>query len=408
MPRRSDASERVGLCSIVRARISSKLANVAGPRTKSVIALALSRSTPGVMSTSTSLRTRSERRSARAMAVSPPRDMPTTARGIRRQHGDRLCRHRWRATRRGGARRRTAAPSEWPCPGRSTATSGRSRARATVSQVWAFWAPPWMSTSSGGADPHTRALIRRARSDIDGRTANRGRGVVGDPRLGGVVGEVGELVVGNPCRGNSHPAVEGGGNWVADVGDGVGDVGQVAFGVADRRAAGTAPLPSTGRTSRSLASRRVPTGSSCQRQRCPLRWHQAITRSWSNSTTLLEIRYGTPTFMLIPNRLPGSSSSGPELVATDGLVTADQGMVLRPAEEVEDLCGWGVDDDRGAHRVVVDRRRDAVGEAVRHRLINQGRLRSCDRGQRDAVDRRPPTSNGHGLPSWLRGSSSSP
>ena len=91
MPRRSDASVRVGLCSIVRARISSKLANVAGPRTKSVIALALSRSTPGVMSTSTRRADELGRRSARAMAVSPPSDMPTTARGVRGEHGDRLA-----------------------------------------------------------------------------------------------------------------------------------------------------------------------------------------------------------------------------------------------------------------------------------------------------------------------------
>ena len=52
MPRRSDASVRVGLCSIVRARISAKLGNVFGPLTKSVIALALVPLTPGVTSTS--------------------------------------------------------------------------------------------------------------------------------------------------------------------------------------------------------------------------------------------------------------------------------------------------------------------------------------------------------------------
>ncbi len=39
------------------------------------------------------------------------------------------------------------------------ATSGRLRASATVSQVWAFWAPPWISTSSAGASPHTSALM---------------------------------------------------------------------------------------------------------------------------------------------------------------------------------------------------------------------------------------------------------
>ena len=59
MPRRSEASVRVGLCSIVRASRSSKLGNEAGPLTKSVIALAFSAVTPGVMSTSTMARTSS-------------------------------------------------------------------------------------------------------------------------------------------------------------------------------------------------------------------------------------------------------------------------------------------------------------------------------------------------------------
>ncbi len=78
MPRRSDASLRVGLNSMVRASSSSKLANVAGPRMKSVIAFALAASTPGVMSTSTSLRTRSRRCDASAIDVKPPSDIPTT------------------------------------------------------------------------------------------------------------------------------------------------------------------------------------------------------------------------------------------------------------------------------------------------------------------------------------------
>src|SRR5256885_2054773 len=34
------------------------------------------------------------------------------------------------------------------------ASSGRFRASATVSHVWAFWAPPWSSTISGSAVPH--------------------------------------------------------------------------------------------------------------------------------------------------------------------------------------------------------------------------------------------------------------
>ncbi len=69
--------------------------------------------------------------------------------------------------------------SEWPCPGRSTATRGRSRARATVSQVWAFWPPPWMKTTSAGPVPHTSALIRRP-----GATSTNSRRTVGGPVQG--------------------------------------------------------------------------------------------------------------------------------------------------------------------------------------------------------------------------------
>ena len=62
-------------------------------------------------------------------------------------------------------------PSEWPWPGRSMATSGRPRASATVSHVWAFWAPPWRNTSSGGpVAPH------RARSAGGRRRRRRTRG----------------------------------------------------------------------------------------------------------------------------------------------------------------------------------------------------------------------------------------
>ena len=44
---------------------------------------------------------------------------------------------------------------------RSTATSGRSRASATVSQVWAFCAEPCTTTSSIGPLPHRSALTQR-------------------------------------------------------------------------------------------------------------------------------------------------------------------------------------------------------------------------------------------------------
>ena len=69
-----------------------------------------------------------------------------------------------------------------------------------MSQVWAFCAPPWMSTSSGDAEPHTRALSRRAGATSTNVLRTVGRSVVGDAELGGVVGEVGELVVRHPPR----------------------------------------------------------------------------------------------------------------------------------------------------------------------------------------------------------------
>ncbi|MEZ5165267.1 MAG: hypothetical protein R2695_01800 [Acidimicrobiales bacterium] len=37
------------------------------------------------------------------------------------------------------------------------ATSGRRSFIATVSHVWAFCAPPWISTNSGSPVPQTRA-----------------------------------------------------------------------------------------------------------------------------------------------------------------------------------------------------------------------------------------------------------
>ena len=78
MPRRSDASERPGLKWMVRSRISSKLAKTSGPDMKAMMGSAFWLSTPGVTSTSTRRRTSSGLWAARAMAVRPPNDMPTT------------------------------------------------------------------------------------------------------------------------------------------------------------------------------------------------------------------------------------------------------------------------------------------------------------------------------------------
>jgi hypothetical protein len=78
MPRRSEETERVGLCAIVRARSSSKFSKVAGPFTKFVMCRALSALTPGVMSMRTNLVTRSGRSLATSREVNPPSDIPTS------------------------------------------------------------------------------------------------------------------------------------------------------------------------------------------------------------------------------------------------------------------------------------------------------------------------------------------
>ena len=158
MPRRSDDSDRVGLCSMVRASSSSKLSKLAGPLTKFVTGAAFSAFTPGVMSTRTRARTSSGACAARAMDDMPPSDMPTTPRASGASSATTVARSRPLLPME---MEPSGPPSEWPWPGRSTASSGRPRASATVSQVWAFWAPPWTSTSSGGPVPHTRLETRR-------------------------------------------------------------------------------------------------------------------------------------------------------------------------------------------------------------------------------------------------------
>ncbi len=100
------------------------------------------------------------------MAVRPPSDMPTTTR----------ARGAWAATTAATSSARfiglyapSARQSECPWPGRSTATAGRPSANATVSQVWAFWAPPWRYTISGSSLPHRSALIERSSTFVSMR-----------------------------------------------------------------------------------------------------------------------------------------------------------------------------------------------------------------------------------------------
>ena len=141
-----------------------------------MIGSALASSVPGVTSTTANRRTRSGWRADRQSAVRPPSDMPTTMRGMgaSERRATATSSASW-----GGEYSWSGRQSEWPWPGRSTATSGRSSASATVSQVWAFWAPPWSSTISGSRVPQTRAL-----TDRSGATSTARRSTVGCPRHG--------------------------------------------------------------------------------------------------------------------------------------------------------------------------------------------------------------------------------
>ena len=145
------------------------------------------------MSTSASRRTSSGAWLVSAIAVSPPNDMPTTSWACGASA--------WTATATSVALRRGAnGPSvrwsEWPCPGRSTATSGRSSASATVSQVWAFWAPPSSSRAPAALAPHEGAEPAPVRRDHDRFAAHDAWPVPRDPVILGVLVQQAELVVG--------------------------------------------------------------------------------------------------------------------------------------------------------------------------------------------------------------------
>ena len=186
--------------------------SVCGPSTKSMMACALRRLTPGVMSTSTSRRTSSGHRAASAVAVMPPSDMPTTAAAWGARRSTALRDRLGQVVRAVGA---VVAPAEWPCPGRSKATSGRSRARATVSHVCAFIARAVEEHELRRADvgPHTSALEGAAARQRDVLSSYDRWPGPREPELGGVLLEQAELVV----RGRVHGAHHRGGRrpWSA-------------------------------------------------------------------------------------------------------------------------------------------------------------------------------------------------
>ena len=181
-PRRSEDSDRVGLNWMVRSRISSKEAKVSGPARKAAMSELFSWVDPrGDVDQGQLAPPARDGPAARAMEVSPAERHPHHQPGRGGQAVDDRG-HVLGHGRRDRARSASPGQSEWPCPGRSTATSGRPRARATVSQVWAFWPPPWMSTSSAVAVPHTRALTRAARRHLDRLPPHGGRARPGETR----------------------------------------------------------------------------------------------------------------------------------------------------------------------------------------------------------------------------------
>ena len=193
-PRRSEDTERVGLNWTVRSRISSKVANVSGPDRKAAMSDVLSPVTPGVMSTSRSRGPGRGWRVARAMAVAPPRDMPTTARASGRQrahdpghvvgHGPRVEPGRVRGPVRvpvAGQVDRQQRPVE--------------RQGHGVPRVGVLAASVEQDQFRRGLAPHQRTHPPTGRHLTD--SAAHGRWPVeGETRLLGVLVEQGELVVG--------------------------------------------------------------------------------------------------------------------------------------------------------------------------------------------------------------------
>ena len=188
MPRRSEDSERPGLCSMVRASSSSKLSKLAGPLTKLVIGAAFSALTPG--------RDVDQHEGAHELGrVGGQRDATTCRRATCRRRRARRAparRRRWpgRAPLLPAEMEPSGPPSEWPWPGQ---VDGEQRAaqrqrdgvpgvgvlRAAVHQHQlgrAVRCPRAGWTPCGRARPRRRRAARRAARRRGGRTRRRSRG----------------------------------------------------------------------------------------------------------------------------------------------------------------------------------------------------------------------------------------
>ncbi len=201
-----------GCARTVRAKMASKSGKLAGPRTKSVMAFAFSAVDAGghVDEHQPRARGRDDGRPAPGWSCRPWTCRPPPgARGP----GPAMT----VATSSALSARFLVpllVPSECPWPGRSMATRGRASARATVSQVWAFWAPPWSSTSSGSASPHTSELSWRPSSIATDRRSTTGGPSIGDAELLGVLVEHRELVVRVPRAGVGHRLSSSVSSWL--------------------------------------------------------------------------------------------------------------------------------------------------------------------------------------------------
>ena len=192
-PRRSDDSDRVGLNSMVRSRISSKDAKLSGPARKAAMSELFSRVTPGVMSMRASFRTRPGWARARAMEVAPPRDIPTTSRAAGAStlddHGHVL------GHGPGIEHGIVAGPVRVPVPGQVDGHQGPVEGQGHRVPGVGVLPPPWTNTDVGRIGPPHQGTDPPARGHLHELPPHGGGPVPGQPDLAGVLLEERELVV---------------------------------------------------------------------------------------------------------------------------------------------------------------------------------------------------------------------
>ena len=205
MPRRSDDSLRVGLNSH-RAReqlVEAREGRRAVDEVDDVRACSGLR--PGRTSTRTTRRTSSGATSVSAMVVSPPSDMPDDAAGVRGERPDR------RGDVLGGGERRAGLELR-PAGRVGVAVAGQVDGDERPGAQGHGHGVPGVGVLRAAVEQHELGVALAphqgaegaARRDLDLLAAHRGRPVVGQPVLGGVLVEQPELVVGHQ-RSIAHP-----------------------------------------------------------------------------------------------------------------------------------------------------------------------------------------------------------